>query len=430
MNQLLLVAIVAVAIVWSVIMFIAIIRAQKRGTDLVPVTILWLVGAMALLPAAIDPDFHRGVSAAPQELVVRLNRSLSLVLFFVSVSAILTRRRLGFANPIFLLLATLWLVAGIASVLNGSTDILPIAVLITAVVAVGFHAVHTSRVIFHSRVILRLYILASLAASIIAPDNAWLDDGWRTLAGIPQFIGIASHPNAVGALAALSLVLECYRGVTTKFQWLFWPLAAIVVVLAQSRTGWVIALIGLACLVAVSRRTGRLRGWTVWAGAVAFSASAIFLFTAELSDVNDLTTGRLNDWIAMLTLVPETWLYGGGQQVLANALGSGDLVGVGPWGAQAHNQVIQTLLDSGVFGVLVLVVLLTAMIKQAFQDRGSVLPLRLAALAMLLLTTLVETPLRPTLGQTSIALVIYVLLLSAPSASRRLDPAGSGVKLA
>lgn len=253
-------------------------------------------------------------------------------------------------------------------------------------------------------------MVSSLAAIWLKPDFVMHrpDPGW--IPGIDwRLFGMAPHANALGPIALLGILLELHsparwRGV----RWLALASSTAVFVLAQSKTSWgtVPLMLVLVWLPLNLRRaaTGadqasnfRRTVWTLFGAILVLIAlaSAAVAFDAldaieRRSDLVTLT-GRTQIWDITLQAWRENVLFG---------------YGPGIWGPErqmqfrmfhvghAHNQVVQTLGEAGVVGLVLLLaylgVLFFAALRGFVASRGIVLLL----LMLMLVLCVTEAPMR------------------------------------
>ncbi|MBC8058889.1 MAG: O-antigen ligase family protein, partial [Rhizobiales bacterium] len=270
--------------------------------------------------------------------------------------------------------------------------------------------------------------LGSLAAIVLRPDFAMHRPD---IGGIPglnwRLYGLTPHANTLGPIALLAIVLELH----TPSRW--WPVrwlhlgtAAIAFVLAQSKTAWAAAPVMLVVIylpivlgrgISGAGAAGRFDR-TVWAllGAIA----VVVLTVAALVGLDATEFVRRRDDLATLTGRTNIW------EITLQAWRENILFGYGPeiWGAErqirfhmfhvghAHNQIVQTLGEAGLVGLLLLLgylgTLVHAGLRRFLATRGLVLML----LMLVLVRCVTEAPLRAE-GLLSWATFLHVLLLVA-----------------
>lgn len=216
----------------------------------------------------------------------------------------------------------------------------------------------------------------------------------RAVLGVPALDGITLHPNTLGALSAFVIIvgLAVARG-NLRLGTLLLPAAAAVAALwSQSRIGIGSALVGVLILLLVNRWPGardRLAGLVVLIPLIpAVAAWAVVPARALTGVVN----GRDLAWIPALEAFIRSPVTGYGPEVLSRAY----------WRTQpnqwweplhAHNQVLQTLAESGLIGAAALVALILTAVVATFARSGTMASLLVALLGFLAFQSTVEVPL-------------------------------------
>ena len=250
--------------------------------------------------------------------------------------------------------------------------------------------------------------LGSLIAIVVAPDFSMHRPDTGLIPGIDwRLYGLTSHANALGPIALLAIVFELSlpsRRILLRA--LHLGTAAAVLLLAQSRTAWVAAPVILAAqYLPQALRASSVAGlheqhfrravltlvgtlgvvMTVIGGLMAFDVSG---FLERNSDLVTLT-GRTRIWDITLDAWRHNLAFGYGAEI---------------WGAErrtalrmfhvghAHNQVMQTLGEAGLVGLLLLCayigVLFHAALRCFWISRGIVL----ALLMLMLVRFITEAP--------------------------------------
>ncbi len=251
--------------------------------------------------------------------------------------------------------------------------------------------------------------LGSLAAIFVQPEfvlnrpvPSWIPGvDWR-------LFGLTPHANALGPIALVAVVLEFHQPFKLRLlHWLNLGTAMAALLMAQSKTAWAAAVFMVVVVWVPLRLRRALSGatpnnrfsrlvWFIWlviaalllvaAGAVAFD-----LFDKLLGSANVMTvTGRTEIWDITLRAWKENLLFGFGPQVWGAARQlKFQMFHVG----HAHNQLIQTLGEAGIAGLLMLLtylaVLLHAALRTFTASRGVVMTL----LVLLAVRCVTEAPL-------------------------------------
>lgn len=332
------------------------------------------------------------------------------------------------------IVGSLWAIAGV-TVLSAAVAAEPMAAKWSLILAALVHATAVSApdrrtLLRWLRVVLRSVVLGSLVLTIIAPSWAFIGadaDGNfdRTLGGVARLSGLTSHPGTLAVIATLALLVEfaCLR-TTGALGRVALAGAAVCVLLAQSRTLWAAACLGLVLMSA--RRWPSLRRS---AYAVLALAAVVLAFRPSIVVGADWTFGSQNvQSVSGRTII---WQYA------TAAFESSPWIGVGPgflgedyrraflpadlqYVVHAHNQVMQTLAETGIVGLAALGVLVGAMVVVAWRIRRADASLGAAMVVVLLMTGVAGVPLRAVGEMVIPALVVLSYLCVA----RREGPAG------
>ncbi len=276
-------------------------------------------------------------------------------------------------------------------------------------------------------VIARLSLGAVLAASVVAvvllPSLSTTQTGG--LPGLPfRAFGSTNHPNTLGWYAFLYLVLDLH--VPTARPWRV-PLrvgAIAMLLLAQSKTVWVIALL-VGAVVLWPRLRPRERG-------VLFGATSVALVLVGAVLVDELgrpqqLAGTPAENLVTLTGRTQVWRHGWEQFLASPVFGNGGDVfdryarSTGrTWAAQAHNQVVQTLAEGGLLAVTALLAYWGGMVRLALRATGAARSLAIGLFGGIILRSMTETPMdRLALG----TVLVFCLTVSLARAEESgLDP--------
>lgn len=146
---------------------------------------------------------------------------------------------------------------------------------------------------------------------------------------------------------------------------------------SASRLGAMAGLIGmLSALILWTRYRGVLKGgvvWPVWLAAFAAFLLATWYglapITGRLAMTSSVDSMRFEVWAAMLTDIELThWLLGvgfGGFEAVFKSVQPGH---IGGWWDYAHNDLLQWLLELGLIGAMVLLLVLVTLIKHAAMN--------------------------------------------------------------
>jgi O-antigen ligase len=231
-----------------------------------------------------------------------------------------------------------------------------------------------------------VWTMGSLAAWVAAPEwanltstatyGSFLD---RTL----RLRGLADHPNQLGAVAALGLLLSVWRH-NARWRPLWIAGTATTIVLSGSRTSLVTAcaMVGLAIYFSKARSIGRLAGFTLAAALVVVPVTAVT--SAETLIGNAYLAGattfqsRTDVWDATLTEFTANPIAGYGPGLWSPAYQAAKGAGW-EWVGQAHSQYAEALGSGGIIGFTALAWFCAALLATAWRTHGRDRGLALAA---------------------------------------------------
>lgn len=291
------------------------------------------------------------------------------------------------------------------------------------------------RVLWHARWILRLLIFGSILAAVGWSDWAFssyaqLQD--RNLFGIPQMFGLTDQGNALGAAAAVAVVLEVACSKRRLSSYFVVYSSTIVLVLTQSRIAILGALLGVLLLKVERARLARITlvGLTVLGGLTGLAFPSILdnlqtsYASSDLKDVN----GRKKIWEISVREFQDNPITGYGPDIFGPEYRESRLPPELQHAGQGHNQVIHTLGSLGLLGLLVLIIYVWILGVIAFRARRVAEGLPLALVAVLVTKGLTDVPLidrGPGLVSALhlvTLLVVYTSVSEHPFASPRYIP--------
>lgn len=250
--------------------------------------------------------------------------------------------------------------------------------------------------------------VGSLVAMVVFPKLALLPDYASIIPGISQRLyGLTDHANSLGIVAAAALMIELSPMVRTRPSIIIAACHLAALVLAQSKTAWIAALI---CILFVrwSWIKSRIFEGDGWRAAVGIGIALSFLLaigimvigfgisfdklTQSLSDSGVYTfTGRTEIWRVTLEEFFKSPVYGYGPslwdmqfRIERGMLGAG----------QAHNQFIQTLGQSGGLGALSMLIYIAVLMYVVFKAWEASQGLAFVLLVLILVRCFSESPLR------------------------------------
>jgi O-antigen ligase len=255
----------------------------------------------------------------------------------------------------------------------------------------------------------KLGILALVGASCIAaifmPDIA-IQQGYEGILPIDiRLWGLASHPNSLGPLSLLLLLLLIHQ--PFKMRW--GQLGAILLsvgtlLLSQSKTAILAAFITIGIMGFYQSQfqlTFRFR--LILLGLLALGLSVVFVsimtpgagelfsqWAVTEKGAETLTlTGRNQVWEVAVSEWLKNPLFGYGSSLWGDMRNRYDM----DFAFSAHNQFLQSLAGAGIFGLLSLLVYLLLMMRFTFHAAEKTRGLSLALFVMLFIRCITETPL-------------------------------------
>jgi O-antigen ligase len=232
-----------------------------------------------------------------------------------------------------------------------------------------------------------------------------IQDGSVPIGDVPRAAATLSHPNEAAVLLELTLPLLLAWAWTTSSRWqpaLFFASAAtlLALVLTFSRAGLLAAAVALAILAifAATRSGHHTRRRLTALGAVllvvplALAWTAVFdpgldrRLLAGLDESSSVQPPRTEFWSVALDMARDHPLLGVGPDNFRWLFASYSGTSEDNLGIHAHDQYLEALADTGVLGLIGLVWLLAALMRNALQRArtvGSDWPWRAALLASL-----------------------------------------------
>lgn len=260
-----------------------------------------------------------------------------------------------------------------------------------------------------------LFCVLSLLLALVWPDLALQRDYEQGfIDGLPRLAGLAPHPISLAGVAATTWVVLLYFPYAQP--WLqrlaLWSCVG-VVVLAQSKTVWLILALALPMVLAYQRRLptwrrlseGAPRAWVLGLYGLMFVGTLLglawvvsgevgtrltsFLASSEGAQLLSLT-GRDRIWAVALEEWRQDPVFGYGMPLFDEAHRAAVRMGAA---THAHNQFVDSLARAGLVGLLgalaYLLVIVAAAYRVAKPSRG----LSLALLVILLGFSITEVPL-------------------------------------
>lgn len=377
--------------------------AARRDSSWKVEAFVWLIGPIHLLTQFLLPF---GISFQLVHLGVRgLELVALVVVIFESV------RRPKISGLVYFLL--LYYFSLILSSVFGATTHIPGSYVISGlglIAVTGNGVIGREAMVGLGRVCLRSIVAVSLIALIFFPERVFYELQGRSIFGLHQFQGITEHPNAIAFIAAMGLLIE----IATTNNWLYEAIFVCTIVMAQSSTAYLIAIV--CTLILVLSRCGVPPvglGLVGMVGSV-FVFSDYDAFTAWLPSDAETFSGRTGIWRAAVSEFHNYPVFGYGPTLLDAQFRNRVFDAPFDAAAQAHNQFIQDLGGAGLIGLVCLVLLSIALVIRAVRSSRESGGLTLALAFALLARMMVETPFRPSgLGPSLANLVIIFGVIAA-----------------
>jgi O-antigen ligase len=280
----------------------------------------------------------------------------------------------------------------------------------------------------HVRGLLRVYTWGSLAALLVAPDWA-LSPSPIVNFRLPGFgnlrlFGLTDHPVLLGVVAMTALAVELAPFDRPRL----WPLhagaAAAVVLMAQSRTAWITALVSLPFLYRrdIQRRIhpvlSRVLATGLAIGATALVPPAVAAVGRVMADPEvDSLHGRTQVWDIAMHVFKADIVLGYGPTLFLDRFSP-----VHRAYPHAHSQFFQTLATSGLVGAATLALFSAALIVLAARGGAASNGLTWALVTIPLVTCLTEPPFRGLEISNPYVLVVlldFAVLLAFADSSER-----------
>ncbi len=285
-----------------------------------------------------------------------------------------------------------------------------------------------ARIVDVAKLCVLALMVASLAAIAIKPDFVLHRPDSGVIPGVDfRLFGLTPHANALGPIALIGLILEAWCPSTSPLMRVVqFAAAAVVLVLAQSKTAWVAGFVILLVVTVplglrpvrsdAGDRTGFGRAvFTLLACIVALIVLFVGLAQLDVVGYLDRTaqietlTGRTQIWDITLQAWHESYLFGYGREIWgAERMLKFRLFHVG----QAHNQFVQTLGEAGLMGLTLLLAYLGVVLHAALSRFAASRGLVLSVAVLVFARCMTEAPLRidgvqswPTF--TSVLLIVF-----------------------
>ena len=321
-----------------------------------------------------------------------------------------------------------------------SRALLGLPVVLTAVYLLP--PIHLGWFVKQTRSVLLVYAYGSLLAALVAPG--WAVESPYTEGVIPGFDvrlhGLTSHANFLAPLLLTYLILNWIFPIRSRWGNVHQVVVLLALVMAQSKTVWILLVLAYLIRLAFAQTTQNLPAlqryslFTLFGAA--FSGGVLYLATGPawvdgvqvfLSQEDLVTlTGRTLVWKITLGLWESNPWFGYGPSLwdVQMRLSYAPVIGFVP--AHAHNQVVQTLGESGVMGLAGLSAYMVTLLIYSVGRTKATSGVALALVMVLLLRGFSEPSFHGSIGDTNFFILFvtfaFLVLASRQVSVRKKDP--------
>lgn len=415
-------------------------RSRRRGDGdrfVGPIALMWLLLTLGPLHSIVRRSVHVAVNSLGGDSIVEVVgfavvAAWCIVILRQLVPDLWTLRMptILLALPVLSIASATWSETAAYSFARG-LQLLVVALLALTTVAFGTTGGDATEVLgAYFRFFVRAAMVLLVARMVLGPIYIRVNED-----NLGRFALIGMHPNLSAFVVAIALIVDvsCPRRLLRSSG----PVRALRVGVfctalfaMHSRTSIALLVGGFATLFLLAARrspTFRFRSATPVLAAVAAPAivfwTSIYSFTLRGGDSKNLEggNGRLELWqhVPSVLHTPFDWMFG---------LGSGQaqvaFVDELPWAVGAHNSVLTTLIELGLLGAAVYLLLVmrcvTTTVRSALfeTDLGPMV-------AALLVVLVVQSTLADTVAGPSGGLVLVYLLLAVARSAGRIVGDGS-----
>ncbi|MCV2357159.1 O-antigen ligase family protein [Paucibacter sp. B2R-40] len=293
-----------------------------------------------------------------------------------------------------------------------------------------------------------LLVLAVKKSMVLAPYLTGFIPGFKY-----RYYGLSSGPNAIGPLAVLTLIcIWCSPFTQRWLQNFAWVVAAVTLVLAQSRTSWIAAVLCLVVLLFVQQK-GKPKGLglglqhkeftqSALLGVMILVVAAMFVLISGAFDakVEKFFETRMGNDLLTLTGRTEIWAVAFREWQRSPVFGYGPAMWdpyhrfqIGYASAfHAHNQFVNVLAVSGVVGMISFLIYLLVLVKRLIPRYAAFGGLPAALVVLMAVRSVSEVPISlHSFGSESMFHVLLLMLVSAaPIQKARMSCVGQNSKKA
>jgi O-antigen ligase len=248
--------------------------------------------------------------------------------------------------------------------------------------------------------IVLLFIYGSIIAFLGNPSWAGSEyfDSWIGLNY--RLSGLTSHPNGLGYLSVVSIMINVVMKKNNKLHTLHFIASLFTLILSQSKTAWLALLVWVFYFLVIRNFHGK-KNFTKLS---IISILIVIFISIPLIIKYQSLLSFLPEEIASLTGRSDIW------KISIEEWSRNPIIGFGPnlwdldyrlqlgpqylWAGQAHNQIIQTLGESGLIGLITLLVYLYVIYLTISKGLPRKTTLVSSLTILLFIRLITETPLR------------------------------------
>jgi hypothetical protein len=281
----------------------------------------------------------------------------------------------------------------------------------------------------------RLLLWASVVISVVLPTHTWHQNfGESFLPGFAlRFSGVGGHANGMGAIAGMAILLELDQilghGMKRWLSFLQVGLGSVLLLLTQSKTALIACVVAGVYLLLTRKSRLLPRGvqvvvvaTTVLVGSVGAWSALSEWVSSNKQSLGELT-GRLSLWSYYWELGLERPWFGHGTSLWAELLQSASFR-YGWAAGNAHNQIVNSFVMAGVFGVVFLFGYVIGLFLSRRRIDIQYRALFTACLMFMSIRSFAEAGFEP--GDLGVVSLIQVVLIGFCLCAR--DKSGSGVR--
>lgn len=277
--------------------------------------------------------------------------------------------------------------------------------------------------------VILFYAYGSLLAAVVAWELVVESPYTGSIIPLLDFRlhGIARHANHLGILMVFYMVLSWLPGTRLRGEYLHYPVVLAVLFLSQSKTSWASLAVAYGALWVYTIFTGgkkELKKWFyLFVSAILLASGVLHIISSPLSHEagsNLITlTGRTEVWEIVIDLWRENPWFGYGPNLFSPDMQLQFARVLGWLPTHAHSQYYQTLGESGIIGMVGLVVFCLILIWYSFRLAPNTRGVSLAIVLLLLVRNITEPTFLNIIGSTdsmTYYFMFWFLMVSAKSA--------------